>query len=59
MTIQERLNKAQESIQELSSKLNTLEQEKQTLLQEILRLDGEIRILTILRDEEQGKEKKL
>jgi len=54
MTIQERLTKAQESIQELSSKLNALEQDKQNLLQELLRLDGEIRVLTLLKDEENG-----
>ena len=54
MTIQERLTKTQESIQDLSNKLSTLEQDKQNMLQEILRLDGEIRILTILRDEENG-----
>ena len=57
MTIHERLTKAQESIQELSNKLNALEQDKQNTLQEILRLDGEIRILTILRDEEQQEKK--
>ena len=52
MTIKERLDKAQKSIQELSNKLNALEQDKQDILQEILRLDGEVRVLTILRDEE-------
>lgn len=54
MTIKERLDKAQKSIQELSSKLNALEQDKQNLLQELLRLDGEIRVLTLLKDEENG-----
>ena len=55
MTIQERLIKAQESIQELSNKLNTLEQERQDTLQEMLRLDGAIRELKAIIEE--GKKK--
>ena len=55
MTIQERLKKAQKDIQELSDKLNTLEQDKQNTLQEILRLDGRIGLLNELLKEEKDK----
>ena len=52
MTIQERLTKAQESIQELSNKLNALEQDKQELLQAIIRADERINVFKELKEEE-------
>jgi len=55
MTIQERLTKAQESIQELSNKLNALAQERQDTLQEMLRLDGAIRELNSIIKEDKKK----
>lgn len=50
--ISERLNKAQTKQQEITTQLNQLEQQKQLLLQEFLRLEGAIRELTLMRDEE-------
>lgn len=42
MNIEARLKESQSKIQELNNNLNALEQQKQELLQEMLRLDGEI-----------------
>ena len=42
VNIEARLKESQSKIQELNNNLNALEQQKQELLQEMLRLDGEI-----------------
>ncbi len=51
MDIKARLAKTKSSVQEIHQKLQFLEQEKQQLLQEILRLDGEHRLLMELQKE--------
>jgi len=48
-----RLAQNNQKLQEIQSKLQQLEQTKQELLQELLRLDGENRLLLELDDETQ------
>lgn len=55
MTIPERLAKAQKSIQELANQLNAIEQERQDILQEMLRLDGAVRELNSIKEEAEKK----
>ena len=43
--IKEQLKDAQKRQQEVVAQINALEQQKQLLLQEALRIDGEIRLL--------------
>jgi predicted nuclease with TOPRIM domain len=43
--VKERLQKSIDAQTELVSKVNQLDNDRQNLLQEILRLDGEIRVL--------------
>ena len=45
MDIKERLVQNRQKLREVQSKLQQLEQSKQELLQELLRLDGENRLL--------------
>ena len=45
MNISKELEDAKRKRAELVDRINQLEQEKQTLLQEVLRTDGEVRIL--------------
>ncbi len=45
MNTEERLKTAQDKMQELSNQFNQLEAQKQEILKEILRLEGEIRVL--------------
>ena len=45
MNIKEQLKDAQKRQQEVVAQISTLEQQKQLLLQEALRLDGELRLL--------------
>jgi hypothetical protein len=44
-SIVERLKNAQDKMQELSSRLNQLENDKQEIIKEYLRYEGEIRVL--------------
>lgn len=53
MNIEERIELNIQKLNGIQSRINQLEQEKQELLQEALRLDGEIRVL-----KEQNKEKR-
>ena len=45
MNIKEQLKDAQKRQQEVVAQISTLEQQRQLLLQEALRLDGELRLL--------------
>jgi uncharacterized protein (UPF0335 family) len=45
MDISEELEKAKQQRTEIVSRINQMENEKQNLLQEALRIDGEVRIL--------------
>ena len=45
VNIKEQLEDAQKRQQEVVAQINTLEQQKQLLLREALRLDGELRLL--------------
>jgi len=54
MDIEKELQEAKTKQQQVVARVNALEQERQQLLQEALRLDGEIRALTRLK--EQGEE---
>ena len=45
VNIKEQLEDAQKRQQEVVAQISTLEQQKQLLLQEALRLDGELRLL--------------
>lgn len=51
MDIRERLVENRKRLQGIQSQLQTLEQKKQELLQELLRLDGEGRLLDELQKE--------
>ena len=51
MSIEERLKNAQTKLQETATKFNELESQKQELLKETFRLEGIIRELTLMRDE--------
>ena len=51
MDIKERLTQNKQKLQEIQSKLQQLEQTRQELLQELLRLDGETRLLQELEKE--------
>lgn len=56
MTIDERLKTAQSKLQEYVNKLNELENQKQEIIKETLRFDGEVRILTqIIKEENENK----
>lgn len=46
ITLENQLNESKMNLQKVIDKVNQLEQEKQQVLQEALRLDGEVRILT-------------
>jgi chaperonin cofactor prefoldin len=50
MNIDERLKENQMELQDLINKFNELETQKQEYLKEILRLEGAIRELTLMRD---------
>ena len=54
MEVKEELQRAMDERQKAVERFNALEQEKQQLLQEILRLDGEVRILQKLAQVETG-----
>ena len=57
MDYEQALEEAQAKQKELVDKANQLEQERQLILQELLRLDGEIRVLKrIDEDEHNAKE---
>ena len=45
MGIADELKESQNKLQNVSEQINALEQQKQGLLQELLRLDGEVRVL--------------
>lgn len=45
MNIEERINLNKQKLNGIQSRLGQLEQEKQELLQEALRIDGELRLL--------------
>lgn len=55
MDIKERQTQNEQKLQSVQTKLQRLEQEKQQLLQELLRLDGERRLLVELQKEEPAK----
>jgi len=55
MTIEERLTKNEEQQKANLEKLQRMEQEKQELLQEMLRLDGEHRLLREMKAEKEKK----
>ena len=50
MNIPERIKQAEDKVKEMSTKFNSLEQEKQDILKEALRLEGELRILKELQE---------
>jgi len=50
MDYEQALEEAQAKQRELVGKANQLEQDRQLILQELLRLDGEIRVLKKLND---------
>ena len=52
MTLSELLTEAKARQQVNVNRINALEQEKQATIQETLKLDGEIRVLTKLTEEE-------
>lgn len=54
MDIKERLAHSQAKMNDMQQRLNAIEQEKQELLQEILRLDGECRLLNELSKESEN-----
>ncbi len=54
MTIKEKLENAQERSQELVNKLNQLENDKQEIIKEFLRYEGEIRVLKELENVPEG-----
>ena len=58
MTLENHLNESQTKLQEVADKLNQLDQERQQLLQELLRLDGEVKILMKLIKEQNVGESK-
>jgi len=55
--LKEELQAARDRMQDKIHQLQQLDDQKQELLQEILRLDGEIRVLSRLNDEEEKDEK--
>jgi hypothetical protein len=57
MDIAVRLTLNEQKIQTTTARLQQMEQEKQNLLQELLRLDGEHRLLMELQNEVKKKEK--
>ena len=52
MDAKKALNEAQAKQRELVERANQLEQERQLILQELLRLDGEIRVLKRIDEDE-------
>jgi len=58
VTLENHLNESQTKLQEVADKLNQLDQERQQLLQELLRLDGEVKILMKLIKEQNVGESK-
>ena len=57
-TLEQKLNESQTNLQTIADEINQLEQKKQELLQELFRLQGEIRILTKLVKEQNVSENK-
>ncbi|MCJ7829370.1 MAG: hypothetical protein MUP81_06490 [Dehalococcoidia bacterium] len=58
MNIEERLELNKQKLNGIQARLSQLEQEKQELLQEALRLDGELRILNEqVAEEKEGETK--
>jgi len=56
MDIETELKQSQSKYQEIISRIQTLEQQKQQLMQEALRLDGEVRVLLRLnKDDVRGE----
>ena len=55
MNIKEQLEDAQKRQQEVVAQINALDQQKQLLLQEALKTEGEIRILRKLMSAEEDK----
>ena len=58
MELKEELESTRKRQQDIVQQINQLEEQKQQLLQEVLRLDGEVRLLTRLSKDESnvGKE---
>ena len=57
MELKEELESTRKRQQDIVKQINQLEEQKQQLLQEVLRLDGEIRLLARLsKDGDKGKE---
>ncbi len=57
MDYEQALEEAQAKQRELVEKVNQMEQEKQQILQELLRLDGEIRVLKRIDEDEHNANK--
>ncbi len=57
MDTKKALEEAQAKQRELVEKANQLEQERQLILQELLRLDGEIRVLKRIDEDEHNASK--
>ena len=57
MDYKQALEEAQAKQRELVEKLNQLDQERQVILQELLRLDGEIRVLKRIDEDEHNANK--
>ena len=59
MKLEERLALNKQKLNGIVARINTINEEKEALLQEALRLDGENRVLREMQDkEEEGKKKK-
>ncbi|MFA6307097.1 MAG: hypothetical protein WC639_04810 [Patescibacteria group bacterium] len=56
MNLQERLEAKKKQAQKMVAKINALESQKQQLLQEAVMLNGEIRLLTQMIEEEKKPE---
>jgi len=57
--LEERLALNKQKLNGIVARINTINEEKEALLQEALRLDGENRVLREMQDkEEEGKKKK-
>ncbi len=52
MNIEARLKSAQDKRQGLVNQANQLDQQRQEILQELLRIDGAVRELTLMKDEQ-------
>ena len=51
MDIDKELEATRKKLQDITGQINQLEQQKQELLQELLRCDGEIRVLVRLKED--------